>query len=251
MTRPDHAAPPDPTASDVADDRADPHDPGRPTDVSIRRRAAVVAGHRGDVATARRATSDDDATVRQCGLGALARLGDLSCAELAAAASDEDDRVRRRAAALCARVAPGDPGVDAVLANLVDDTDHAVIEVAAWAIGERWGIDPDTAEPRADMPRTLLDALVRLTGHGDDACRESAAAALGATGQPAGRAALMRLASHDRPAVRRRAVIALAAHLDHRDAVAALTDAGHDRDWQVREAAEVLLRDLADDGLSP
>src|SRR5579863_918132 len=40
-------------------------------------RAAVVAGHRGDAATARRLTADSDPAVRAAAYGALGRMGAL------------------------------------------------------------------------------------------------------------------------------------------------------------------------------
>ncbi|MHB1584695.1 MAG: HEAT repeat domain-containing protein, partial [Acidimicrobiales bacterium] len=64
-------------------------------------------------------------------------------------------------------------------------------------------------------------------------------AALGAIGDPAGKAAVLDASAGDRPSVRRRAVVALAA-FDGDDVDAALTAALADRDWQVRQAAEEL-----------
>jgi hypothetical protein len=54
----------------------------------------------------------------------------------------------------------------------------------------------------------------------------------------------------DRPAVRRRAVLALAAY-DGDEVRAALHHASGDRDWQVRQAAEDLLRIDAESGVDP
>nr|MBA3654191.1 HEAT repeat domain-containing protein [Actinomycetota bacterium] len=72
-------------------------------------------------------------------------------------------------------------------------------------------------------------------------CREAAVAALGAIGDPAGLSAIL-AATTDKPAVRRRAVLALAPFAGP-DVDAALERALEDRDWQVRQAAEDLLRD--------
>ena len=68
-----------------------------------------------------------------------------------------------------------------------------------------------------------------------------AVAALGAIGDTAGLPAVL-AACRDRATVRRRAVIALAA-FEGPDVDAALRTALDDRDWQVRQAAEDLLRD--------
>ena len=66
-------------------------------------------------------------------------------------------------------------------------------------------------------------------------------AALGAIGDPAALPVIL-AASRDKPAVRRRAVLALAP-FEGDDVDAALQAALADRDWQVRQAAEDLLRD--------
>ncbi|GAC1478905.1 MAG: hypothetical protein NVS1B12_15720 [Acidimicrobiales bacterium] len=78
------------------------------------------------------------------------------------------------------------------------------------------------------------------TQHDDPLARESAVAALGAIGDPAGLPAIL-LGCVDKPAVRRRAILALAP-FSGPDVDAALNRALADRDWQVREAAELLLR---------
>ena len=70
--------------------------------------------------------------------------------------------------------------------------------------------------------------------------REACTAALGAIGDPRGLPTILHGCS-DKPAVRRRAVLALAPF--DGDAVdAALQAALVDRDWQVRQAAEDVLR---------
>jgi HEAT repeat protein len=78
------------------------------------------------------------------------------------------------------------------------------------------------------------------TGHDDALCRESAVAALGAIGDPAGLPSVLAALS-DRPPVRRRAVIALAP-FEGPVVQEALERALTDRDWQVRQAAEDQLR---------
>ena len=157
------------------------------------RRRAALAGHEGDATTARALLADPDPGVRATALAALARAGDLTAADLATAATDPDPVVRRRAAT----VAASHPHVS--LLPLLADADATVVEVAAWACGER-----DPAEPGA------VDALAALaTGHDDALVREAAVAALGAIGDPAGLAAIL-TATTDKPAVRRRAVLALA-----------------------------------------
>lgn len=192
-------------------------------------RDVVVAGHSGDLETARHGLSATDPHVRAAALGALKRLGRLSDDTLGDALEDPDVGVRRRAAELAA----AHPQVDLVTA-LADD-DARVVEVAAWSCGER---EIDAAEVIA-----RLEALA--TGHPDALVREASVAALGAIGDERGLAAIL-AATDDKPAVRRRAVLALAPF----DGVAvdeALQRALTDRDWQVRQAAEDLLRAQRDE----
>lgn len=118
------------------------------------------------------------------------------------------------------------PEIDLLAA--LDDDDPTVVELAAWAIGEREGGE---------------GAVVRLvelaTTHDEPLCREAAIAALGAIGDPAGLDAVL-AGTRDKPAVRRRSVVALAA-FDGPRVEEALRAALEDRDWQVRQAAEDLL----------
>jgi HEAT repeat protein len=188
-----------------------------------RKRAVVVAGHTGDRATATAHRADPDAGVREAALGALDRLGALDDAGLAAALGDESPVVRRRAVLLAATR----PSV-ALLASL-HDTDPTVVEAAAWACGEQESADPATLARLIELTISSADALVR----------ESAAAALGAIGDPAGLPAVL-AACGDKPNVRRRAVLALAA-FEGPEVDAALARALTDRDWQVRQAAEDIL----------
>jgi HEAT repeat protein len=139
--------------------------------------------------------------------------------------ADSSPLVRRTAAELAAH----HPQLS--LLALLTDSDGSVAEAAAWACGEH---------EHADGP--VVARLVDLAGGHDDALvREAAVAALGAIGDPAGLPAIL-AATTDKPPVRRRAVLALAPF--DGDAVdAALQRALQDRDWQVRQAAEDLLRD--------
>lgn len=200
-----------------------------------RRRSAVAeAGHRGCAEPARVALDDPSPMVRAAALGALRRAGALDAPALSRALSDPSPAVRRRAAEEVAALAGVDgtgavpPGVT-LLALLADD-DPTVVEVAAWASGER--VPPE------------VGAVARLselaTGHGDALVREAAVAALGAAGDPDGLAAIL-TAVADKATVRRRAVLALAP-FDGPEVTAALEHARSDRDWQVRQAAEDLLR---------
>lgn len=188
----------------------------------LRRRDAVIAGHVGDVNTARAATSNDDPRVRASALGALDRMGALTDSELQDALGDPSPKVRLRAAALTVgrtNVAP---------ALLLDDPSDEVVETAAWACGERSSVDLDTV--------TRLGELA--TGHSNPLVREAAVAALGAIGHPEGLDAIL-AATTDRAAVRRRAVQALAP-FDGPEVDAALRRTSQDRDWQTRDAAELL-----------
>jgi HEAT repeat protein len=194
--------------------------------VGERRRAAVLAGHEGDRATARLLLDDADGGVRAAALGAVARSGGADPALLATTARDDDPRVRRRTAELVA-TGHGDTGP---LAPLLDDADPTVVEVAAWAAGER-------------TDGSLIGRLSELVReHDDPLVREAAVAALGAIGDD-GSLEVVLAALEDRATVRRRAVIALAA-FDGPEVDRALQAALDDRDWQVRQVAE----DLADRG---
>ena len=197
-------------------DAADPQN-------GVKRQVVVLAGHTGDLGPARAALADPDPSLRAAALGALARRGDLSSAELRAGLEDPDPTVRRRAAELAARHPAGEIGAD--LLALLSDPDALVAEMAAWSLGER------TA---SDGAIEALSAMAR--DHEDPLCRESAVAALGALGDPAGLPAILE-ATQDRPAIRRRAVIALAP-FEGPEVDAALERALSDRDWQVRQAAE-------------
>lgn len=190
-----------------------------------RRRAAALAGHAGDVAGAKALLADADPAVRATALGALGRMGQAGVAEVRAALADPSPEVRRRACGVAIPVA----GVD--LVPMLDDPDAGVVEVAAWALGER-----------ADASGEVVARLSAVTtGHGDALCREAAVAALGAIGDDRGLPAIL-AATRDKPAVRRRAVIALAA-FEGPEVDAALERAMSDRDWQVRQAAEDLQSD--------
>ena len=195
-------------------------------DAGARRRAAAVAGHTGDVETARSLLTDPAGSVRATALAALHRLGAMTTEELGAALHDADPGVRRRAVSLAATV-PGDEGPSIVA--LLDDTDPVVVETAAWACGERQPPEPSAAA-----------ALTRLaTEHPEHLVREAAVAALGAIGDPVGLPAVL-AALGERATLRRRAVVALAA-FEGPEVDAALRRALDDRDRQVRQTAEDLL----------
>ena len=195
--------------------------------VAAQVRAAALAGHTGDTAAARALVADADPSVRATAIGALERLGALGADDLDAALSDPAARVRARA---CEAVAllPGDapPG----LLPALSDEDASVVEVAAWASGERQPPEPGVVARLAMLTVDHADALVR----------EAAVAALGAIGDSAGLPMILR-ALDDKATVRRRAVIALAP-FDGPEVDAALARSRTDRDWQVRQAAEDLSR---------
>ena len=193
------------------------------------RRAVAVAGHVGDVETARRGMVAPNPEVRATALGALVRIGVATDDDLRAAAADPDVIVRRRAAYLLGVSGPSEVRV-ALLGTLLGDPDDSVVEVACFAAGEV----PDGSAG------VLVERLVELAGGADDAlCREAAVAALGSLGDPAGRDAVL-AACDDRATVRRRAVLALAA-FEGADVDSMLERLTGDRDLQVRHAAEDLL----------
>ncbi len=196
--------------------------------------AAAEAGHRGDVAALRAAQQDPDPTVRSAVLGGLRRAGALGPADLVAAVADAHPGVRRRAAQEVAALTGGElttSSLDGItLLGLLDDEDPTVVEVAAWASGERVPPEEGAVARLAALATTHSDALVR----------EAAVAALGAIGDPAALGAVL-AGTRDKATVRRRAVLALAP-FDGPEIDAALEAAAADRDWQVRQAAEDLRR---------
>ncbi len=174
---------------------------------------------------AQHALTDPDPRIRATALGALERLGVLDAAALSTALADTDPGVRRRACEAAAGF-PGD-AAPSLLPQLAD-ADCTVIEVAAWASGEREPPEPGVVAVLAELTRGHADALVR----------EAAVAALGAISDPAGLPAIL-AATGDKATVRRRAIIALAP-FEGPEVDAALDAARTDRDWQVRQAAEDL-----------
>lgn len=188
------------------------------------RRQVVLAGHAGDVHTVTLALVHPDPQVRSLALSALQRAGALDDRQLLAGLADPDPSVRRRAVTVAARRAAID------LAALLDDPDPSVVEVAAWACGEQ--------EQVGDHVLAALHALTANSPH--PLVREAAVAALGAIGRPESLPAVL-AACTDKPAIRRRAVLALAPY-EGPEVDAALQAALTDRDWQVRQAAEDLLR---------
>ena len=163
--------------------------------------------------------------MRASAIGALARLNDLSAAELNAALVDPDPSVRARACELAGALPGTSPPS---LISSLRDPDPTVVEVAAWACGERHPPEPGAVGHLSSLATSHDDALIR----------EAAVAALGAIGDDAGLPAIL-TATRDKATVRRRAVIALAP-FDGPDVSAALAAAREDRDWQVRQAAEDL-----------
>jgi HEAT repeat protein len=191
-------------------------------------RQIAVAGHTGDVAAAREALEDPDPVVRELALGATLRLQVLTDDDVRAALADVAPSVRRRAAMLAGQRR----GIS--LGTALRDEDVTVVEAAAWACGEQEVVADDVLETLIDLGASSADALVR----------EACAAALGAIGDPRGLPTILH-ACVDKPAVRRRAVLALAP-FDGEEVEAALQAALVDRDWQVRQAAEDVVR--ASDG---
>lgn len=197
-------------------------------DAQRRRRQAAIAGHVGDPEVPRGLLADPDPSVRSAAIGALQRLDALEAPELAAALADPDPGVRRRALELVATLRGQGPAATVAIVPLLDDPDDTVVEVAAWASGERDPAEPGAVARLSVLAQEAADALVR----------ESAVAALGSLGDPAGLAAIL-AGTRDKATVRRRAVIALAP-FEGPEVDAALEAARTDRDWQVRQSAEDL-----------
>ncbi|MDZ4825793.1 MAG: HEAT repeat domain-containing protein [Actinomycetota bacterium] len=173
--------------------------------------------------------TDPDPAVRAAAMGALARSAPTEAAPAwLVAAADPDPAVRLRAAEVAPALGAAVPETAALA--LLADPDAWVAEAGAFALGER--------APTATAVAVLAAAAV---DHADPLVREAAVAALGALGDEAGLPAILHACS-DKPAVRRRAVLALAA-FEGEAVEAKLRAALEDRDWQVRQAAEDLLRE--------
>lgn len=200
--------------------------------MTSRWREVAVAGHTGDAVMARDALADADPVARELALGALLRLDHLTDDDLRRAFADAAPSVRRRAAMMAGKR----PHIS--LLPLLDDPEPTVVEAAAWACGEQEHVDDhldhDVLQRLVDLGVTSTDALVR----------EACVAALGAIGDVRGLPTILRGCT-DKPAVRRRAVLALAP-FDGEEVTAALQTALGDRDWQVRQAAEDVLRATGD-----
>ena len=190
-----------------------------------------MAGHLGDEATARSLLDDPVPAVRSTALGALARAGGLSRDDLVAAVTDPAPDVRRRAVEVVAALGEDPAGIatGVSLLPLLDDDDAAVVEVAAWACGERTPAEPGAVGRLAAL----------ATGHDDALVRESAVAALGAIGDPAGLPAILAATDgqghrpppgRDRPRARSRGP----------RSTPRSSGRSTDRDWQVRQSAEDL-----------
>ena len=210
-------------------------DPLSTSAVLTLREQAALAGHRGNTPEAHRFLNDEHPDVRATALRALHRTGGLTSQVISCAAHDRHPIVRIAALELAADHG-GLAAEDATA--LLADADYRVAEAAAWACGEIASRDFSTSRnPHARS--TVVDALTRTaTSHDNALCRESAIAALGAIGDPAGLSAILN-GLQDKPAVRRRAVIALAP-FNGPDVDAALARAALDRDRQTRTAAAEL-----------
>ncbi|MEO6988916.1 MAG: HEAT repeat domain-containing protein [Aquihabitans sp.] len=187
-----------------------------------------MAGHRRDVPAIRALTGDEDGGVRATVLGALLRAEALTADDLIAGIADPEPVVRIRAAELVAELEGGGVATDVPLLGLFDDPEPTVVETAAWASGERQPAEAGVVARLADLATSAEDALIR----------ESAVAALGSRGDPAGLPAIL-AGTRDKATVRRRAVLALAP-FDGPEVDEAYERALVDRDWQVRQAAEDL-----------
>ena len=193
-------------------------------------RAAAAATMSDWPALAALARNDDAPRVRAV---AIARLvtdapRDVSRPVWTDAAADIDPRVRLRAAQVAPRL--GRSAASSTLLALLADADPWVVEAAAYAIGEH---------PRPSS-RAVAALVTATTSHPDPLVREAAVAALGAIGDPSTLPVVLH-ACDDKPAIRRRAVLALAA-FEGEQVEERLRRALEDHDWQVRQAAEDLLR---------
>jgi HEAT repeat protein len=214
----------------VTEDPATEPDPARRA-TARRRRQVIVAGHAGQIDRARRGLADRSPEVQAAALGALARAGSLTVADITTALGTGSAPLRRAAVehALVVRGPGSRSRLPVLVTSALHDPDPLVVVGAAWFLAER----------RVTAAVAPLAAVA--AGHDDVRCREAAVAALGAIGDPLGLPAVLN-ALEDKPTIRRRATVALAGFDDPR-VDPALRRAADDRDWQVRQAADELLED--------
>ncbi len=206
-----------------------PHDsPSVPTRTEV-----AIAGYRGDTATAFRGLAAADPGVRAGALTALLRCAALEAPTVTLALADASPTVVRRAIEVAAHAFGDNLELDERLLDILASTNEVLVEVAAWALGERHQESESALAER--VARALSQVVLE---HGEPLAREAAVAALGSVGHQSGLAAVLH-ATADKATVRRRAVIALAA-FDGPEVDQALEHARSDRDWQVRQAAEDL-----------
>ena len=183
----------------------------------------IVAGHRGDTEIAQKGLASSDSRVRVAALFALDRLGVLNSEQVESCLRDTEMDVRLAAAELSAKYS-------ADLTIALNDSEHLVVEMGAWACGERESVSEDVFARLLNLGLEHTHPLVR----------EASIAALGALGDD--RALPVILAGcEDKPAIRRRAVLALAP-FEGIEVEAAIDKALNDKDWQVRQSAEDLRR---------
>ena len=211
----------------------------RPPRRARRRRRHRWPATVGTPALARRGLGDPDPGVQAAALGALARLGELTADDVAAAlasgpAGAAPPRRRRRA---------GGAGPGLALGAARAPSPARSTTRTRWSSSARPGSWPSVATGRPcrpwprPRPGTTTPAAAR---------RPSPRSAPSAT-RPGCPPCSPR--SGDKPTVRRRATVALAGFDDPR-VEPALRAAAGDRDWQVRQAAEELL-DEPDPALGP
>ena len=125
----------------------------------------AIAGYRGDTATAFRALAAADPNVRAGALTALLRCAALDHVTLTGFLSDRESSVVRRAVELAAHAFPGEPALDEQLLKLLTSDDDVLVEVTAWALGERHQESVSALAERVAVARAEQGAgLVKIRG---------------------------------------------------------------------------------------
>ena len=159
-----------------------------------------MAGHTGDVDGARAGLDSDDPAVRAAALGALERLGVLDDgADHGVARRHRPDRssASRRRSPRRHR--------DVDLLGALSDRDASVVEVAAWACGEREIVERRGPRPARSTWRPTRRPTPSCGSRASPRSARSATTAASTRSSPP---------PTDKPAIRRRAVLALAPFLD-------------------------------------
>jgi HEAT repeat protein len=249
--------------------------------IQARRTAVSLAGYTENETTARSALGDADSTVRAAALSALHRIGTLTSLDVAAALTDSDLRVRRRACELSTFLpvqSAGSTEIDDHLLRFLQLGDDTMAELGAWSLGERHqqqSLEHESLEHESDGTQEATSPVTAGSTQSKSTTSSTNTASTNSTASTESLVNIVQALSdtvykHPDALVREAAVAALGcigtpsakapilhaigdkatvrrraiialSAFEGDDVEAALSQATSDRDWQVRQAAEDLL----------